>query len=83
MMAPALLIKLIDFGEAYHEGVVRKMGPNYRPGHTLPYSAPELLAKKMDSFTSKTDIYALGIIFYEMIYGFRPVENREAFFFAP
>lgn len=77
MMAPALLIKLIDFGEAYHEGVVKKMGNAYRPGHTLPYGAPELLSKKTESFTSKTDIYALGIIFYEMIYGYLPVENRE------
>jgi len=40
MMLPGMLLKIIDFGEAYHSDVVKKEGANYRPGVTLPYSAP-------------------------------------------
>lgn len=40
MLAPGLLIKIIDFGEAYHPEVCKNPEHRYRPGFTLPYSPP-------------------------------------------
>ena len=83
MMIPGMFIKIIDFGEAYHSEVVKKEGPNYRPGITLPYSAPEVSANKNIQFTSKSDVYSLGVIFYQIIFGKLPFEKRQKFYLAP
>jgi serine/threonine protein kinase len=69
MLAPGLLIKLIDFGEAFHPEVCRSPNYRYRPGFTLPYSPPEFMLGLKHGFTSKSDVYSLGILMFEILYG--------------
>ncbi len=46
---------------------------------TLPYMAPEQAAGRLRQLGPATDVWALGVILFEMIYGQRPFrgENRE------
>jgi serine/threonine-protein kinase ULK2 len=36
------------------------------------YMAPQLLSKINERYTSKSEIWSIGIIFYEMLYGKTP-----------
>ena len=83
MMAPDLLVKIIDFGEAYHPAVCKEEGANYRPGFTPPYSPPEIYSRGKMEFTSKSDVYSLGVVMFEVLYGKVPFESRERMFLAP
>src|SRR3954463_512219 len=77
------LVKLLDFGvakliataEGFEEGDVMNRPPQTMTGQvvgTPDYISPEQArAKPVDG---KTDIYALGVIAYEMILGRRPFE---------
>ena len=82
MIAPGLLIKLIDFGEAFHPDVWKAEGKNYRPGFTLPYSPPEFLMGIRHGFSNKADVYSFGVMMFEVLYGKVPFENRERLFLA-
>ena len=44
----------------------------------LIYAAPELLLKKNTIIDNRTDIYALSITFYELIFNKRPFSNSNA-----
>lgn len=69
-------IKIIDFG------IARQKNDN-REGLTQPgtvigtpaYMSPEQFSTKQD-ITYQTDIYSLGVVFYEMITGKRPYKNE-------
>jgi serine/threonine protein kinase len=62
------LAKLLDFGLSFRQDL-RNVGH----GGTPPYVAPERLRGAEP--TARCDVYALGVIFYELIAGKRPYEG--------
>jgi serine/threonine protein kinase/formylglycine-generating enzyme required for sulfatase activity len=73
---------LTDFGLAVHESAQR-----LREGEiagTPPYMAPEQVAGETHRIDGRTDIWALGVILYEVITGCAPFsgENRDELFYA-
>jgi len=53
------------------------MYQGHRPGFTIPYSSPEIFSDETDCFTSKSDVFSLGVIFYELIYGRYPFDINK------
>jgi serine/threonine protein kinase len=70
LMYHNMLVKIIDFGESYHPDICDK---DFCPGFTVPYSCPELYSDHR-SYTSKADIFSIGVIFYEMLYSRCPFD---------
>ncbi|HSO31161.1 MAG TPA: serine/threonine-protein kinase [Labilithrix sp.] len=72
------LLKLLDFGTAYLTGVVAEAQESLtRVGlvvGTPEYMAPEQLRGLRD-FDARTDVYACGVVVYEMISGRRPFQG--------
>jgi serine/threonine protein kinase len=72
----ALHVKLIDFGIAkVANSAVKQDGPDGLVG-TLPYMAPEQILAS--GCSAATDIYALGIIAYELLAGERPYKPAQS-----
>jgi len=65
LLTPALAPKILDFGLASGDS---RRG---RGLGTLPYAAPEQLAEEGD-IDARTDVYALGVVLYELLCGERP-----------
>lgn len=63
--------KLCDFGHSYY---YRKDKPCTRVKGTLEYSAPEAIFG--NPHTIKSDIWALGVLLYELLYGYSPFSRR-------
>jgi serine/threonine protein kinase len=67
-----------DFGEVQPENVVRK---STGATGTISYCAPEVLKKDRSgnygNFTTKSDIFSLGMILYFMCFGRLPYESTE------
>ncbi len=66
-----------DFGLAKFlaaDGELTQTGQ--RPG-TLPYMAPEQVAENPGPTTAQTDVWALGVILYELLAGRRPFAGRS------
>jgi serine/threonine protein kinase len=60
--------KIADFGFAISKHVSQANNQVYEFNVGTPlYMSPETLMK--NHYSAKTDIWALGIVFYEMIYG--------------
>jgi serine/threonine protein kinase len=62
-------VKLIDFGSAGQESPA---DPKERHQGKLYYLPPDILSGK--PFSTATDIYSLGVIAFEMLFGQRPFE---------
>ncbi|MCC7242528.1 MAG: serine/threonine protein kinase [Acidobacteria bacterium] len=71
--------KVIDFGLAVMKSnshATRLTDPNLFIG-TMAYAAPEQI--RGEPITAAADIYALGVIVYEMLTGVRPFETDDRF----
>jgi serine/threonine protein kinase len=68
--------KILDFGLAVRLGDDLQPSRDGQGGFagTLPYAAPELLRGGMPSF--QTDLWALGVVCYELLAGHRPFVHR-------
>ncbi|KAK4107207.1 kinase-like protein, partial [Canariomyces notabilis] len=68
-----------DFGEVQPEHVVRKSTGSTG---TISYCAPEVLKKdasgRYGNFTTKSDVFSLGMILYFMCFGRLPYRNANA-----
>lgn len=71
--------KVIDFGlaklTAEISGLKRHHSTQWRVLGTLPYVSPEQLGQSRDGVDTRTDIYALGVLLYEMLTGVTPFES--------
>jgi len=71
LIAPNRVVKVADFGLA--KGSSGGSGPKTRTGLILgtpPYISPEQIQERV--LTPATDLYSLGIVFYEMLAGTTP-----------
>lgn len=66
--------KLADFGMAKY---LQTCEQNMLKSHvgTPYYMAPQILERK--SYTKKCDVWSLGVIFYELIFGRLPWEGKD------
>lgn len=67
-----IVYKISDFG------VAKLLGPNQKAATSIgspAYMAPEQF---YDSYDFKTDVYGLGIVFYELLHGVTPFEGSAA-----
>jgi eukaryotic-like serine/threonine-protein kinase len=85
VIAPSGLLKVLDFGLALQprgsdlEDITRTQDPAVPLDSltgTLPYMAPEVL--RGCEATERTDIWALGVVLYEMVTGKRPFQAHTA-----
>jgi len=67
-------VKLVDFGLAQVTGQSRLTDPGRRVG-TAAYMSPE--QAEGDEIDARTDLWALGVVLYEMLAGERPFEGER------
>jgi len=70
LIAAGVVVKLTDFGIARPSGASRLTGTGLAVG-TLAYMSPEQI--RSGQIDARSDIYSLGIMFYEMVTGRRPI----------
>lgn len=75
MITPENDAKLIDFGTAKGPDHATLTDPSYFWG-TLLYAPPEQM-EETHQVDHRADIYALGVVLYEMLMGRMPVEETE------
>ena len=74
-------IKILDFGLARitHSDVAATLVSEIGTiKGTLPYMSPEQARGEVEAIDVRTDVYALGVILYEMLAGRRPYDIRRA-----
>jgi serine/threonine protein kinase/cytochrome c-type biogenesis protein CcmH/NrfG len=80
LVAESGQVRLLDFGvakllEAEEEDQTRLTGV-YGRALTLDYASPELL--RGDPIDQRSDVYSLGVVFYELLTGVRPYRLKSA-----
>ncbi len=75
MITPENEAKLIDFGIAKGQDTAALTGSSQFAG-TLYYASPEQILES-HTVDQRTDIYALGVVLYEMLTATLPVKARE------
>ena len=76
MILPDGTLKLTDFGIAKDLDVTALTSANCTVG-TASYMSPEQCRGERD-ITHKSDLYSLGVVFYELITGRKPFEAENA-----
>jgi serine/threonine protein kinase len=81
LVEPSGLLKIIDFGiarsvNADPEHVTQLTSMGQLIG-TLQYMSPEQFSADSSSIDQRTDVYALGVILYELLTGKPPYELRQ------
>jgi eukaryotic-like serine/threonine-protein kinase len=66
---------LIDFGIARHVGKATITSDRPMGMMTIGYGAPEQIENKHLVMSSRTDLFALGVVLYEMAVGYNPFEQ--------
>ncbi|WP_224365645.1 trifunctional serine/threonine-protein kinase/ATP-binding protein/sensor histidine kinase [Hyalangium versicolor] len=70
---------LIDFGAATLQRVEHvEAAPSTQVEGTLAYMSPEQTGRMNRSVDYRTDLYSLGVTFYEVLTGVRPFSGRDA-----
>ncbi len=69
-------VKILDFGLAVRDGDPRKQNAQRITG-SPPYMSPERFQEK--PCTAASDVYALGVILFEMLVGQRPFKGTNTF----
>ena len=75
------LVKVIDFGlaKAFEVGTDdRKLQTELgRVMGTLPYMSPEQASLNPKDVDTRTDVYSLGVLFYELLTGSTPIDTQR------
>ena len=66
--------KIVDFGVAMVSDSPEAGGKPAERGGTIPYMSPEQLAGRIEEIDLRSDVYALGVLLYELIEGGLPRE---------
>ncbi|CAF4628027.1 unnamed protein product, partial [Rotaria sp. Silwood2] len=69
------LVKVADFGLAKIRHETSRQSSHNPSVGTLPWKAPELL--KMGKHTEASDVYALGVVLWELGTGYEPYEEAD------
>ncbi|MEM8679713.1 MAG: serine/threonine-protein kinase, partial [Planctomycetota bacterium] len=69
-------VRLSDFGLALTQQNRQKAGSNL--SGTVPYMAPEQVRGESESYDHRVDVWALGVVLYEMLTGQRPFVGETA-----
>ena len=75
---PRREVKLIDFGISSRINLKEQHlgNPEHLEGNLL-YISPEQTGRMNRSVDYRTDLYSLGVVFYEMLTGHRPFDTRD------
>lgn len=72
--------KVLDFGIARLQTPEQAATLHTATGEvvgTLPYMSPEQISGNPDAIDQRTDVYALGVLLFELLTGRRPIDLRE------
>lgn len=75
LLDPAGTPHVLDFGLAIHESSQRAHAGEM--AGTLPYMAPEQVRREAQRLDGRADLWALGVMLYEMLTGRRPFDGPD------